>query len=121
MSKDLVQTPSEQAENSSGHQKSEPVEPTAGMQNVIDAARRVNAASSRELSAAFTRITELETALEPFSNVAGEGDEDFPDDAPVIVKFGRTTCYSLCLGDLRRAHIAASNASDDRAVITSCI
>jgi hypothetical protein len=40
--------------------------------------------------------------LEPFADVGGEGDEDFPDDTPVVVKFGRTTNYSLKLGDFRR-------------------
>lgn len=42
-------------------------------------------------------------ALEPFANLYGEDDGDFPDDTPVVVRFGRTTDHSLTLGDIRRA------------------
>ncbi len=49
------------------------------------------------------RIARLSEALEPFADVAGEGDEDFRDDTPVTITFGRTTHYAVKLGDLRRA------------------
>lgn len=45
----------------------------------------------------------LLAALERFGEISGEGDEDFPDGTPVTVRFGRSTNYSLNLGDLRRA------------------
>lgn len=48
-------------------------------------------------------IDQLQEALEPFADIDGEGDEDFSDDTPVTVCFGRTTHYSLKLGDFRRA------------------
>jgi len=46
---------------------------------------------------------ELMAALQPFGEVSGEGDEDFPDNTPVTVVFGRSTNYSLKLGHFRRA------------------
>lgn len=48
----------------------------------------------------------LREALKPFSDISGEGDEDFPDDTKVVVTFGRSTVYTLKLGDLRRARNA---------------
>jgi len=57
-------------------------------------------------------------ALSPFSDLSGEGDEDFPDKTPVVIRFGRTTAYGVRLGDLRRAaslvsdHDRAKEASD---------
>src|SRR6185437_8235974 len=30
-------------------------------------------------------------ALEPFADIDGEGDEDFPDETPVTIIFGRTS------------------------------
>lgn len=56
-----------------------------------------------ERDALTARVGRLLTALEPFSDVSGEGDEDFPDDMPVTVQFGRTTHYALNLGHLREA------------------
>lgn len=53
-----------------------------------------------------SRISTLETGLEPFADVDGEGDEDFPDDTPVVIQFGRTTHHALTLGDFRRARAA---------------
>lgn len=49
------------------------------------------------------RIAALESALEPFSDVDGEGSEDFGDETPVVATFGRTTHYSLRLGHFRAA------------------
>jgi hypothetical protein len=54
---------------------------------------------------------DLLEALEPFSEIDGEGDEDFGDETPVEVKFGRSTHYVLTLGDLRRARRAFANAN----------
>jgi hypothetical protein len=42
-------------------------------------------------------------ALEPFADVSGEGDDDYADDMPVTVTFGRCTHYALKLGDFREA------------------
>ncbi|ADH91757.1 hypothetical protein Snov_4501 [Ancylobacter novellus DSM 506] len=44
-----------------------------------------------------------EIALEPFADVAGEGDEDFPNDTKCTVQMGRSTYYALMLGHFRRA------------------
>lgn len=46
----------------------------------------------------------LAEALEPFANMDNEGSEDFPDHAPVVVKFGRTAHFALNLGMIRRAN-----------------
>jgi hypothetical protein len=48
----------------------------------------------------------LREALEPFGDVDGEGDEDYPDSLKVVAKFGRCTDYCLTLGDFRRARTA---------------
>ncbi len=48
----------------------------------------------------------LADALEPFADIDGEGDEDFPDDEPCTLSFGRTSCFTLTLGDFRRARAA---------------
>lgn len=55
-------------------------------------------------------LKDLMEALEPFANLDGEGAEDFPDDTPVVVRFGRTTNYSLTLGHIRRASLALTVA-----------
>lgn len=57
---------------------------------------------------------EMHDALAPFADIDGEGDEDFPDDTPVTVKFGRTTDYTLTLGDFRRARHVLSKARGER-------
>lgn len=62
------------------------------------------------LAAAEARAAELVGLLEPFADVSGEGDEDFPDDTPVTITFGRSTVYSIKLGDFRRASAAAHQA-----------
>lgn len=68
-----------------------------------------------ERDAAVERAERAEGALVPFADVSGEGDEDFADDTPVVVKFGRTTHYALTLGDFRRAAaIAADEAQHER-------
>lgn len=54
---------------------------------------------------------ELHDALEPFAGVDGEGSADFPDDTKVVVTFGRTTNYTLTLGDFRRARAAIVKAA----------
>jgi hypothetical protein len=63
------------------------------------------------------RIAQLEAqlkgasaALEPF-DISGEGDEDFDDETQVIVKFGRTTCYSMRLKHLRNVSKALAELS----------
>jgi len=54
----------------------------------------------------------LHEALEPFADIDGEGDVDFPDDTPVTLKFGRTTiAVAFTLGDLRRARRAIAKAA----------
>lgn len=50
----------------------------------------------------------LKAALAPFGDIDGEGDEDFPDGTVAVVKFGRTTNYTVSLGDFRRARAALS-------------
>lgn len=62
--------------------------------------------------AAESREKRLREAMEPFSDISGEGDEDFPDDTKVVVTFGRSTVYTLKLGDFRRARAALSNTSE---------
>lgn len=52
------------------------------------------------------RAGALQAVLEPFADIDGEGDEDFPDDTPVTIQFGRTTHYAIKLGDFRRARAA---------------
>jgi hypothetical protein len=56
-------------------------------------------------------IERLRAALEPFADVSGEGDEDFPDETKATIKFGRTTYYSITLGDFRRAAVASQASS----------
>ena len=60
-----------------------------------------------KLETAEAKLAQAVEALEPFSDVNGEGDEDFSDEEKVVVKFGRTTHYALRLGDFRRARSAA--------------
>lgn len=55
---------------------------------------------------------EVVEALRPFADIDGEGDEDFPDDQIVVIKFGRTTHYPVRLGDFRRARAALSRLAD---------
>lgn len=56
---------------------------------------------------------ELLAALKPFSDIDGEGDEDFHDETPVQLKFGRTTAYRpVTLGDLRAAREAVAKIED---------
>jgi hypothetical protein len=59
---------------------------------------------------AADRIASLEAALAPFEELADEGNEDQPDDTPVVVKAGRSTIYTLRLSDLRRARAALSSS-----------
>lgn len=58
----------------------------------------------------------IQDALAPFAYICGEGDEDFPDNEPVKVTFGRTTYRALTLGDLRRA---ASLVADHQSAASS--
>jgi hypothetical protein len=55
-------------------------------------------------------LDELVEALEPFVESLGEDDDDFPDETPVIMKYGRTTYYALRMGHLRRAASAIARA-----------
>lgn len=57
--------------------------------------------------------SELRAALEPFGDIDGEGAEDFGDDTPVTIKFGRTIHYALTLGDFRRARTALSRSQGE--------
>lgn len=68
-----------------------------------DAEFRRAALAETDLATANARVERLEKALEPFADVSGEGDEDFPDDTTVTLKFGRTLDLTLTLGDFRRA------------------
>lgn len=74
----------------------------------VDQSDIIIAAQSAELSRLRNSHTALVEALEPFGDVCGEGDEDFPDETKVVVKFGRSTHYALTLGDFRRAARALS-------------
>jgi hypothetical protein len=64
-----------------------------------------------EINALHERVAELEGVLGPFAYIDGEGDEDYPDETKATLTFGRTTFYSLTLGDLRRATRAALGGS----------
>jgi len=55
-------------------------------------------------------VDRLKKALEPFADVCGDGDEDMPDNTPVTITYGRTTYYSITLGDFRKARAAIANA-----------
>lgn len=63
----------------------------------------VRLANPETIKALLSERDSLLAALERFGEISGEGDEGFPDDTPVTVLFGRSTNYSLHLGDLRRA------------------
>ena len=63
-------------------------------------------AFKRTVREAADTLDRCATALEPFADVDGEGDEDFPDDTRVVIKFGRTTHFAVKLGDFRRARHA---------------
>lgn len=69
----------------------------------------INEPVSAELAAAYERIAELEKTLEPFADVDGEGDEDFSDDTPCVLHFGRTTHFALELSHFRRARAALND------------
>jgi hypothetical protein len=47
------------------------------------------------------RVTALEKVLEPFEEVADEGNEDQPDDTPCTIQAGRSTCYGFTLKQFR--------------------
>jgi hypothetical protein len=49
------------------------------------------------------KLEEARKALEPFEELADEGNDDQPDDTKVIVHAGRSTIYTLRLADLRAA------------------
>jgi hypothetical protein len=68
---------------------------------------RFEAEANARLIAAAPDLAE---AAQPFADLASEGSEDFPDETPVTVRFGRTTDYSLTLGDIRRAVTALQKA-----------
>lgn len=72
-------------------------------------------ADYKETLAAITALPDLYEALEPFGDVDGEGDEDFPDNTKVVVTFGRTTFHALTLGDFRRARAALLKATGGEA------
>lgn len=55
---------------------------------------------------AEAQVERMREALEPFADIDGEGDEDFADDTPVEIKFGRSAVYTAKLGDFRRARAA---------------
>lgn len=64
------------------------------------------------LTALSARDAKMREALEPFADLDGEGDEDFGDDEPVVIKFGRTSAFTVKLGDLRRARLASDRTGD---------
>ncbi len=66
---------------------------------------RVSELNDRAQSAE-AKVARLEEALKPFGDISGEGDADFPDHTLVEIRFGRSTVYSVRLGDLRRARQA---------------
>jgi len=56
--------------------------------------------------AAERKLEEARKALEPFEELADEGNDDQPDDTKVIIHAGRSTIYTLRLADLRAARAA---------------
>ena len=56
-------------------------------------------------------VPDMYAALMPFADIDGEDDEHFTDDAKVITSFGRSTNYTLTLGDFRRARMAFARAT----------
>lgn len=84
------------------------VETDRGDSNFDDACKWMLRAETaeRELALLRSQKEKLVEALEPFGELDGEGSEDFPDETPVVVKFGRTTDFTLKLGDIRRASAA---------------
>lgn len=71
---------------------------------------RQNVEALEAAIASLTRsegVEKLREALEPFNDALGEDDE-FPDETPVVMKWGRTTHYALDLGHLRAVRAAFS-------------
>ena len=60
---------------------------------------------------ARTERDAMREALVPFADVSLEGDEEFVDETLLQIKYGRTTDYSLKLGDLRRAAAEAETGA----------
>lgn len=66
----------------------------------------------------FVRANEAENerlreALKPFGDIDGEGADDFPDDTPVRLMFGRSTVYRpVTLGHLRAARQALNTEGE---------
>lgn len=79
-------------------------------------AMRVSLLALHALFAARDALQAENSALremaDQLSDVLGEDDDDFPDDAPITIKFGRTTHYSLKLGFLRRARTLVQGGAD---------
>jgi len=78
-----------------------------------DAARKqaVKEFDERQASEALCRVRieaaeaerdEAVKALEPFGDIDGEGDEEFPDSTAAIISFGRSKVYTVTLGNFRR-------------------
>lgn len=75
----------------------------------FEAANETVEANARLIAAA----PDLLEALKPFADIDGEGSEDFPDDTPVTVMFGRTTHHALKLADLRKARAIIARATEE--------
>ncbi len=68
------------------------------------------------LASTQAEILRLKAALEPFGELGSdEGNDDFPDDTPAVVKLGRVADFSLTLGDFRRAARSLSQDGEEGA------
>lgn len=71
------------------------------------------AASMGEIARGRQALDKALAALEPFADVGvSEGAEDYADAMPATVTIGRLTCYSLTLGDFRKAAAVVKELSD---------
>ena len=61
------------------------------------------------LEAENARLREIAGELD---DALGEDDDEYPDDTPMTVKYGRTTLYALKLGLLRRARALLQGGPD---------
>jgi hypothetical protein len=73
---------------------------------IFGVAETHRAAAQAAHDARQPEVDRLKKALEPFADVCGDGDEDMPDNTPVTITYGRTTYYSITLGDFRKARAA---------------
>lgn len=76
-----------------------------GPANIVEWSEKVRRALE-ELDYQNEQIEKMQSALGPFADVDGVGNEDFDDKTTATVEVGRLIYYGLTLGDFRRARAA---------------